>query len=149
MIRRATLDDMSTILPLAIEFNDKYFGIPLNLEKTINVITWVIEEGEAFISDGGFIGALYVDDLMRDWSVLQEVAWYSTDKTGMLLLDELIRQGKIAGVDEVRVCHLATSSPIVGKLLHRKGFAPLETSYRLITGAKQCPQSPLSSQSLG
>ncbi len=144
MIRRATLDDMSIILPLAIEFNDKYFGIPLDMEKAITVITMIIEEGEAWISDGGFIGALYVEDLMRDWTVLQEVAWYSTDRTGMLLLDELIRQGAIAEVDEVRVSTLATSSPILGKLLQKKGFAPLETSYRL-TGAGEWLQSPLSS----
>jgi len=147
MIRRATLDDMSAILPLAIEFNDQYFGIPLDMEKAITVICMIIEEGEAWISDGGFIGALYVEDLMRDWTVLQEVAWYSTDKTGMLLLDELIRQGEIAGVDEVRVSTLATSSKILGKLLQRKGFAPFEQSYRL-TGAGEWLHSRPSSQSL-
>lgn len=144
MIREATLDDMGAIIPMAIKFNDDYFGIPLNLKKAVNIIVMIIEEGEAFISDGGFIGALYVDDLMRDWTVLQEVAWYATDKSGLKLLDALIQEGYNADVDEVRVCHLSTSSPIVGKLLQKKGFAPLETSYRLITGAKQCPQSPLS-----
>jgi len=147
MIRRATLDDMSTILPLAIEFNDKYFGIPLNMEKAILVICMIIEEGEAWISNGGFIGALYVEDLMRDWTILQEVAWYSTDKTGMLLLDKLIRQWKISGVDELRISTLATSSKILGKLLQRKGFAPFEQSYRLI-GAGEWLQSLPSSQSL-
>ena len=147
MIRRATLDDMSTILPLAIEFNDKYFGIPLNMEKAILVICMIIEEGEAWISNGGFIGALYVEDLMRDWTILQEVAWYSTDKTGMLLLDKLIRQWKISGVDELRISTLATSSKILGKLLQRKGFAPFEQSYRL-TGAGEWLHSRPSSQSL-
>jgi hypothetical protein len=144
MIREASLDDMAVILPMAIKFNDDYFGIPLNLLKTVRLITMVIEEGEAFISDGGFIGALYVEDLVRDWTVLQEVAWYSTNHTGLKLLDRLIEAGRWSDVHDVRVCHLATSSPIVGKLLQRKGFAPLETSYRLITGANTCPQSLLS-----
>jgi len=147
-VRRASYLDMGQIIPMAIKFNEDYFDIPLNLEKAVNIITMIIEDGEAFISDGGFIGALYVDDLVRDWTVLQEVAWYSTDKSGLKLLDALIKRGIEYGVDEVRVCHLATSSPIVGKLLQRRGFAPLETSYRLITGAGQCPQSPLSSPSL-
>ncbi len=142
MIRRATLEDMGRILPMAIEFNDEYYGIPLNMVKTIEVITRIIEEGEAFISDGGFIGALYTEDLIRDWTVLQEVAWYATDHSGMQLLDHLIWAGD--AVDEVRLSTLSTSSPILGKLLKRKGFAPFETSYRYI-GASQWPQSLRSS----
>jgi len=148
MIRRASYMDLGQIIPMAIKFNDEYVGIPLNLEKSVGVMLACIEDGEAFISDGGFIGGLYVEDLMRDWTILQEVAWYSTDKSGLKLLDALIDRGIEYGVDDIRVCHLATSSPFVGKLLQRRGFAPVETSYRLETGAKKCPPSPPSSPSL-
>ena len=148
MISRATIDDMQTILPLAIEFNERYFGIPLNLVKTCEVICYIIEEETAFISPGGFIGGIVTEDLLRDWTVLQEVAWYSTDRTGIQLLDRFIKKGRAMEVDEVRVCHLETSSPVVGKLLQRRGFAPLETSYRLEIGAGLCPQSPQSLPSL-
>lgn len=141
-VRWAVLDDMPQIIPMAIKFNDEYFGIPLHMRRTIEVICYIIEEGVAFITDGGFIGGLVTDDLLRDWTVLQEVAWYSTDRTGLLLLDSFIREGEELGVNEVRVCTLNTSSPVVGKLLQRRGFAPLETSYRLQIGAGACPQSP-------
>ncbi len=135
MIRRARISDVQAILPMAIEFNDKYFGIPLNLVKTCEVICYIIEEETAFITPGGFIGGIVTEDLIRDWTVLQEVAWYSTDRTGIQLLDYFILEGRRMEVDEVRVCHLETSSPLVGKLLKRRGFGPLETSYRLEIGA--------------
>jgi len=133
-IRRATLEDIPAIIPLAIRFNDTYYRIPLNLEKAVYVITTIIEDGIGFVSEGGFIGGLSVEDLMRDWTVLQEVAWYSEDKTGMKLLEAFIEVGELIEVDEIRLSTLATSSPIVGKLLERRGFAPFEQSYRL-TGA--------------
>lgn len=145
MIRRATLDDISVVLPMAIKFNDEYFGIPLNLVKTAEVICYIIEEETAYVSPGGFIGGIVTEDLMRDWTVLQEVAWYSTDRSGLKLLDAFVLAGQWLDVDEVRVCHLETSSPIVGKLLQRRGFALLETSYRLELGAGLCPHSQPSS----
>ena len=145
MIRRATIDDIGVVLPMAIKFNDEYFGIPLNLVKTAEVICYIIEEEIAYVSPGGFIGGIVTEDLMRDWTVLQEVAWYSTDRSGLQLLDAFVLAGRELDVDEVRVCHLETSSPIVGKLLQRRGFALLETSYRLKLGAGLCPQSQPSS----
>ncbi len=141
MIRPALMSDMSHIMELVHEFNDTYFGIPLNDEKAREMVHWIIADGVGFISERGFIGGVVVDDLIRDWIVLQELGWYSEDKSGIKLLNAFIDAGKELGVDEVRVCTLQTSSPIAGRVLQRKGFAPLETSYRLITGAKACPQS--------
>ncbi len=141
MIRRAELDDMTTIMELIQTFNRRYFGIPINSVKTMNMVAWIIEDGVGFISDHGFIGGVVVEDLIRDWIILQELGWYSEDKSGIKLLNAFIDAGKDLRVDEVRVCTLETSSPIAGRILQRKGFAPLETSYRLITGAKECPQS--------
>lgn len=140
-IRKAELSDMTHIMSLIRTFNDKYFGIPVNTYKTIEMATWIIEDGVGLISERGFIGGVFVNDLIRDWTILQELGWYSEDKSGIKLLDAFITAGKDAHVDEVRVCTLETSSPIAGRILQRKGFAPLEMSYRLITGAKQCPQS--------
>ncbi len=141
MIRSATLDDMQGIMKLIERFNDEFFGIPIHYGKTLEMVTWIIEDGVGLISDAGFIGGVFVEDLIRDWTILQELGWYSEDRSGVKLLDAFIRAGKDHGVDEVRVCTLQTSSPIAGRILQRKGFAPLETSYRLITGAKECPQS--------
>ena len=141
MIRSATHDDLPDIMDLIYKFNDEYFGIPVNRLKTMEMVTWIIEDGVGLISERGFIGGVFVNDLIRDWTILQELGWYSEDKSGIKLLDAFIEAGRDRGVDEVRVCTLETSSPIAGRILQRKGFAPLEMSYRLITGAKQCPQS--------
>ncbi len=137
-IRKAELSDMTNILALIRTFNDEYFGIPINPVKTMNMVAWIIEDGVGFISDRGFIGGVVVEDLIRDWTVLQEFGWYSEDKSGIKLLDAFIEATHALKVDEVRVCVLETSSPIAGRILQRKGFAPLETSYRLITGAREC-----------
>lgn len=117
------------------EFNDAYHDVPINISKAIAVSAWIIEEGVGLISDAGFIGGVVVEDLLRDWTVLQEIGWFSKDRSGMKLLDAFIIASRDLKVDEVRVCTLETSSPIVGRLLQRKGFAPLERSYRLTTGA--------------
>lgn len=140
-VRKAELEDVTSILALIERFNTKYFGIPMNLQKTINMVAWIIEDGVGFVSDGGFIGGIVLNDLIRDWTLLQEFGWYAEDKSGIALLQAFIDAGRDLQVDEVRVCTLSTSSAIAGRILQRKGFAPLETSYRLITGAKQCPQS--------
>ncbi len=117
-------------------FNRRYYGIPINSKKTIDMVAWIIEDGVGFISEAGFIGGVFVLDLIRDWTILQECGWYSEDKSGIKLLDAFIKAGYEAQVNEIRVCTLETSSAIAGRILQRKGFAPLETSYRLITGAK-------------
>ena len=135
MIRVAELSDIPNIMRLINTFNAEYFGIPLNYQKTLDTVFWIIEDGIGFVSECGFIGGVIVVDLIRDWTVLQEMGWYSTDRSGIKLLDAFVRAGLDRTVDEVRVCTLETSSPIAGRILQRKGFAPLETSYRLITGA--------------
>jgi N-acetylglutamate synthase-like GNAT family acetyltransferase len=142
-IRKAELSDMTNILRLIERFNDEYFGIPINTYKTIEMVSWIIEDGVGLLSERGFIGGVFVNDLIRDWTILQELGWYSEDKSGIKLLDAFIAAGKEAHVNEVRVCTLETSSPIAGRILQRKGFAPLETSYRLITGARECQLSLL------
>lgn len=134
-MRAARLEDMPAIIKLIVEFNDDYHDVPINLSKAISVSTWIIEEGVGFISESGFIGGVVVDDLLRDWTVLQELGWFSKDRSGTKLLDAFIAAGFDLGVDEIRVCTLETSSPIVGRILQRKGFAPLERSYRMMTGA--------------
>lgn len=135
LVRRAALEDMPRIMELIQEFNDNYHDVPINPAKAIAVSAWIIEDGVGFISDSGFIGGVVADDLLRDWTVLHELGWFSKDRSGTKLLDAFITAGFELGVNEVRVCALETSSPIVGRLLQRKGFAPLEVSYRLMTGA--------------
>jgi len=145
-VRRAELADTTRIVKQIERFNDEYYDVPINVAKVIDMVTWVIDDGVIFVSARGFIGGMVVDDLMRDWTVLQEFGWYAEDRSGIALLDAFIQAGRDLNVDEVRVSTLSTSSPSTDRLLHRKGFAPSETSHRLM-GASQWPQSPQSSPS--
>jgi len=147
MVRRATLDDAGRIIDLTQRFNDKYFDVPICLIRTTDRVIWVIEEGISFVSDAGFIGGMIVEDLFRDWTVLQEFGWYAEDNSGRALLRAFVKAGRENSVDDIRICTLATSSEFVGGLLQQEGFAPLETSYRLLTGATSCPQLQPSSPS--
>jgi len=134
-VRQATADDAEGIIDLIHNFNAEYFDVPLSDPKTRKMVDWVIDEGVMFVSGTGFIAGMVVDDLFRDWTVLQEFGWYAEDKSGIALLDAFIQAGRDLQVDEVRVCTLSTSSAIAGRILRRKGFAPLEESYRLKIGA--------------
>lgn len=135
MIRRAIQEDIVHIYEMAEVFNKKYFGIPLYPERALTTIAYIIEEGVCFVSDTGFIGGMVADDLFRDWKILHEAGWYSEDKSGIKLLDAFIQEGRDLGVDEIKVGTLSTSPAMAGRILQRKGFAPLEQSYRLLTGA--------------
>ena len=134
-VRRATPEDFAHIMSMVRAFNAKYFRIPLNEGKTHAVLDRVIAEGVIFVSDTGFIAGMVADDLFRDWTLLQEFGWYAEDKSGFVLLDTFIQAGHDLGVNEIRVATLSTSPPVAGRILLSRGFAPLEQSYRLMTGA--------------
>lgn len=132
MVRECTPDDMDWLVEKAIEFNTKHYDIPLNPDKLWNYLWAVIasEDGVAIRSDHGAIVGMYVEDPLRDWSVLVETAWYSTGLDGIRLLNAFERRGQL--VDEVRMSHLHVN-PTVAKLLERRGYVAMETSHRLIT----------------
>lgn len=133
MIRRAELTDVLTILQEAVVFNDTYYQEPLNITKALNHITAIVEDGVAFVADGGgFIGGILVDDPVRDALVLVEVAWYSTATTGIRLLKAFIAEGRRLQAREVRMTTLNTSPEAAAVVLRRSGFTLREISHSLI-----------------
>ncbi len=125
-------DDIEWLLGLTQEFNDKWYGVPINPDKARRALRRIItgSDGIGFRTDHGAIVGTVEDDPFRDYVVLQERGWYSTDRSGIALLNEFIGHGVAIGVHEIRVCHLH-SNPGVSQLLERKGFTPKETSHGL------------------
>ena len=85
MTRVAELSDIPSIMQMLQIFNAEYAGIPLNYQKTLDMVLWCIEDGVSFVSDSGLIIGVVVTDLLRDWTLLQEIAWYSRDRSGIKL----------------------------------------------------------------
>lgn len=130
-IRRAVITDLEHILHLTEIFNEKYFDVELNPDKAEDAIVQLILHGIVFVSDNGFIGGVIAPDIFRDWVYLQELGWFATDSSGYKLLNAFIKDAREQGVDEIRMCTLETSDPIAEKILLRKGFSPIERSFRL------------------
>lgn len=132
MVRECTLDDVDFLIELATRFNDEYYGIPLNPDKLWDYMWKVVQhpDGVALRTDHGAIIGMFAEDPFRDWTALIETGWYSTGRDGLQLLKEFEKRGKLA--DEVRMSTLETNPKVVS-LLHRRGYASIETSHRLLT----------------
>ena len=133
MIKKATMQDFDHILALTQEFNEEYYHLPLNLDKTTLMITHLIEHGVVFVSDKGYIGGMLVPDMFRDSLALVEFGWFAKDSSGIRLLDKFIQAGKDMYADEVRMGTMITSPAIATSILERKGFNLIESSYKLET----------------
>lgn len=131
-VRACTLEDIDWMMETAKEFNDKYFYVPLDLEKSAIHLVNVVTHGVAIRSDDAVIIGMWHMDPMRDWSVLVELGWYSHKPgEGIAVLKEFVNQGHKAGVDEIRMTTLSTNTG-AARILERLGFSPVETSHRLL-----------------
>ena len=133
MIRKATIDDLDFILALTVEFNADYYGRPLNMDKTKILVTHMITDGVVFVSEQGYIGGMLVPDLFRDDLALVEFGWFAKDSSGIRLLDKFIAAGKELHADEIRMCTMSTSPEVATRILERRGFNLIESSYKLET----------------
>ncbi|WFG40930.1 hypothetical protein ParaMal1_00046 [Paracoccus phage ParMal1] len=128
-----TLDDMEFLIEKAQHFNDRYYGIPLNLDKLTQYLTGLIaaDQGVVLRTETGAITGVHISDPCRDWEVLVETAWYSEGRDGLRLLAAFEDRGMNLGVDEVRMTTLEVNAG-VEKVLTRRGYTRMETSHRLI-----------------
>lgn len=131
VIREATIDDYNIIEALSVNFNTRYYGIPLNTEKLRRWTKHVLDNGVIYLSKSGLIAGFIADDPIRDHTVLVENAWYSEDRTGVQLLRRFIQYGRDNGCDEVRMTTLNNTPARATALLSRMGFEEIEISHRL------------------
>jgi len=131
MIRILKEDDLDWLVNLTVEFNDNYYGIPLNLPKTRETLKGIITKpyGVGFRSEYGAIIGTIEDDPFRDYVVLQERGWFAK-KDGLQLLNHFTEYGKSIGVHEIRMTTLQCNNR-VGLLLTKRNYMPIETSYGL------------------
>lgn len=130
MIRIITEEDADWLYERTLEFNDKYYSVPLNESKTRSAIDFFINHPAAigFRSDGGYIAGVIEEDPFRDWVFLCERGWFSKDRSGIKLLDTFIEWASDnPEINEVRMGHLA-SNPGVQRLLSKRGFKVREVS---------------------
>ena len=132
-VRECKLQDLEWLKNKAVAFNDTHFDIPLCSNKLHAYLTALIVNpmGVALRTDTGAIVGVLTEDPLRTWEVLVETAWYSEGKDGIRLLKAFETVGLEAGVDEIRMTTLQKND-IVGQLLKKRGYAPIETSHRLI-----------------
>lgn len=132
-MRKITMDDYEWLIELGYEFNNKLFDVPLNDDKMRRQTKMLIENGVGFRSEHGAIIGYYVDDPVRDSTVLVEMGWYCTDRQGIKLLNRFVQQAVDDGADEVRMSTLEANTA-AKLILERKGFRQLETSHSLRLG---------------
>lgn len=131
MIRRARPSDKNRLCALVERFNDQYYPVPLNLEKTYRTVHNLVYHGTVFMTDNAFIGGSLVDDVFRDQKFLVELGWYAEDRWGLKLLDRFVEEAHYLEADEVRVNHMDTSNPAIARILERRGFKFADASYAL------------------
>jgi len=132
MIRMAGSGDLEFLMIITQEFNDKLYGVPLNIDKTWDTLELIVEGpmGVAYVSDRGAIVGTIEEDPFRNYTVLQERGWYATDRSGLRLLRAFIQHGIDIGVDEIRMTTLEIN-PAAERLLEHSGFDRKETSWGL------------------
>lgn len=130
-IRTATADDWDEVADKVLDFNNHYYGIPVDLDKLEHWFASHMQFGVILLSKRGFISGLFVDDPVRHWSALAETGWFDPGLDGVRLLDAFIALGKDK-VDEVRMTTLHTSPQSADRLLKRRGFETIEFSHRLL-----------------
>lgn len=134
-MRHLQEEDLDWLVDLTKEFNDKYYRIPLDLNKTRRALWHIITDdtGVGFRTDNGAIVGTIEDDPFRNYCALQERGWFSTDRTGIQLLKRFTDYGKELGVNEIRMGTLEANKR-AGKILLKYGYVPIETSYGLRLG---------------
>jgi hypothetical protein len=137
MIRRAELIDLPDVAILMQDFNQRVTGTRLPLETYGEILEKLIAgNGIVLISDtdagvhGAIVGQVISNPFLGN-AMLQEIAWYATDNSGMGLLRAFIKEAKDLELDSVYLTVLETAGQRVHNLLNRIGFDAIERSYMM------------------
>jgi N-acetylglutamate synthase-like GNAT family acetyltransferase len=137
MIRKAELEDLSDVAILMQDFNQQVTGTRLPLEQYGEILEQLLDgSGVVLISDtdegvkGAIVGQVISNPFLGN-AMLQEIAWYATDNSGMGLLRAFIKEAKDQELDSVYLTVLETAGERVHNLLKRIGFDAVERSYTM------------------
>ena len=140
VIRKAELGhDVHDILCLAKEFAAEYSMFPIKEDVVYGMILNCINTGVAIVAErggvitGGIIGVVTEHPWLH-CTVLQELGWYATDKSGGMLLPAFINEGKRLGVDLITASTLTASPAQAAALMQRCGMEPKEQVWTMKLG---------------
>lgn len=140
VIRKAELgEDTSSLMRLARKFADEYSLFPIKEEVVHDMIINCIHTGVAIVSEredvitGGIIGVVTEHPWLH-CTVLQELGWYATDRSGGMLLPAFINEGKRLGVDLITASTLTASPAQAAALMQRCGMEPQEQVWTMKLG---------------
>lgn len=132
-IRRATIDDLDHVARLGLAFINAAGMPPATLDECKEFCTKLLtaDEGVAFISERGVIaGVLSPLYYKPSYKLAAELFWRAEDGNGLALLRAFEDWAGAEGANDIRLSTLDYfSSPIVEKLLVRRGYALHEKGY--------------------
>lgn len=135
-IRVAVRDDVEAVMLLLVEFATKYSDYKYSLHNMHDIVVGSIETGCTLVSEkdgkvtGCIVGMIH-DHPFLICRALSELAWYSKDTYGGLLLAKFVKLGKSLGVDCISASTLADSPDTAEKIMALAGFDKSETGWRM------------------
>jgi len=140
VIRKAALGpDTHALDKLACKFGKEYGLFPIKEWVVHDMIINCISNGVAIVSErdgvitGGIIGVVTEHPWLH-CTVLQELGWYATDRSGGMLLPAFINEGKRLGVDLITASTLTASPSQAAALMQRCGMEPQEQVWTMKLG---------------
>jgi len=132
MIRRATAAD----LPRIVEIGRRHHEAAGNAgdydpDAAASFAASLISGGVVFLSDDGMLGGMIAPSYSApSHRMAVEMFWSAEDGQGLALLRAFEAWAEEQDADEVRLSAVVGHrGEAVGRLLRRKGYAPVETSY--------------------
>ena len=138
-IRKAIDDDLPDIFELALDFSLKYSMFPIKEDVVVGMIDNCIRNGVALVVEtsgvitGGIIGVVTEHPWLH-CTVLQELGWYATGRSGGRLLPAFIKEGKRLGVNLITASTLNASPSQAAALMQACGMEPQEHVWTMKLG---------------
>ena len=135
-IRVAVRDDVEDIMILLVDFAVEYMDYKYSLHKMHDILVGSIETGCTLVQErngkitGVIVGMIH-DHPFLICRALSEIAWYSKDIYGGLLLARFVKLGKSLGVDCISASTLANSPETAERIMALAGFDKSETGWRM------------------
>lgn len=135
MIRPATVSDIPALLAMGAKFSEKarlIESVGYDEESMAKTFAWMVEDENCtvFIGETGAIGGMKSPHPFNHahW-IAQELFWWSEGREGLRLLDAF-EAWAAETCATVRMITLEAVNPErMGRLYHRRGYAPLEHGF--------------------
>jgi len=122
-MRPATQADVAAIIVMAARFHSAELDTVFSAGRVREIIMSLIDGGGVFITAGGFIAGLAMQNVSDEEWTAHEVLWFSEDGRGADLRRAFERWALEVGCSAVEMSHPAKKKA-VGRLLGRSAYMP-------------------------